>query len=50
MELKPKVHKGYVTDITTDINIEWIDNKWDTSKPFFMMCHHKAPHEKWEPS
>lgn len=47
MELKPQKQKGYVTTITTDIAIDWLENKWDRSKPFFMMCHHKAPHEHW---
>jgi arylsulfatase A-like enzyme len=47
MELKPKKREGYVTNITTDIAMDWIENKWDDSKPFFMMCHHKAPHERW---
>src|SRR5678815_1017786 len=22
----------------------------DKSKPFFLMCHHKAPHREWTPS
>jgi len=42
-------YTGYVTDITTDIAIDWLDNKRDTSKPFLLMCQHKAPHRVWAP-
>lgn len=41
---------GYVTDIITDLSIEWLDSKRDTSKPFMMMYLHKAPHRPWWPS
>ena len=37
------INKGYVTDIIADQTIDWIKNR-DTNKPFFVMCHHKAPH------
>ncbi|WNQ13078.1 sulfatase [Paenibacillus aurantius] len=40
--------QGYATDIITDKSIEWIDNR-DKEKPFFLMCHHKAPHRPWIP-
>ncbi len=39
---------GYVTDIVTDKAIKWVDER-DLSKPFFLMCHHKAPHHDWIP-
>jgi arylsulfatase A-like enzyme len=39
---------GYCTDIITDKSIEWLDRR-DENKPFFLMCHHKAPHREWEP-
>lgn len=42
-------HQGYVTDIITDLCIEWLKNR-DRSKPFLLMCHHKAPHRRWEPA
>jgi arylsulfatase A-like enzyme len=48
MELVPKARKGYVTNVTADIVMDWIGNKWDSSKPFFLMCHNKAPHEPWQ--
>ena len=39
---------GYVTDIITSKCINWLNSR-DESKPFFLMCHHKAPHREWEP-
>lgn len=41
------VHEGYVTDIITDMTLNWLDNV-EKDKPFFLMCHHKAPHDFWE--
>jgi arylsulfatase A-like enzyme len=38
--------KGYFTDIVTDLSIEWLDKR-DNTKPFMLMCHHKAPHGPW---
>lgn len=35
--------KGYLTDVITDLSIEWLDRR-DRSKPFCLMVHHKAPH------
>ena len=42
-----KTHKGYATDIITDFSLEWLQNR-DKERPFFMMCHHKAPHRPWD--
>ena len=39
---------GYATDIITDKSLSWMEQR-DQSKPFFLMCHHKAPHREWEP-
>ncbi len=41
-------HPGYCTDIITDFSIEFLNNR-PKDKPFFLMCHHKAPHRPWEP-
>jgi arylsulfatase A-like enzyme len=41
--------EGYVTDIITDLSLDWL-KKRDPSKPFLLMCHHKAPHREWEPA
>ena len=40
--------EGYVTDVITDLSINWLEKR-DESKPFFLMCHHKAPHREWDP-
>lgn len=40
--------RGYVTDIITDKCLDWLKAR-DRQKPFFLMCHHKAPHREWEP-
>jgi arylsulfatase A-like enzyme len=39
---------GYVTDITTDMALDWL-KKQDAAKPFFLAIHHKAPHRNWVP-
>ena len=39
----------YVTDVTTDLGIDFI-RKRPRNKPFFLMLHHKAPHRPWEPN
>ncbi|KAK2759942.1 hypothetical protein FQN54_002678 [Arachnomyces sp. PD_36] len=42
-----KNQRGYATDIITDKSINWIEQR-DRNKPFYLMCHHKAPHRSWE--
>lgn len=42
-------HSGYVTDVITDRSLEWLRQR-DKSKPFLLMCQHKAPHREWEPN
>jgi arylsulfatase A-like enzyme len=42
-------HQGYTTDIITRLSLEWLQNR-DKSKPFLLMCHHKAPHREWLPA
>lgn len=45
------VHKqipGYVTNITTEIALQWLSTR-DQQKPFCMLLHHKAPHRNWMP-
>jgi arylsulfatase A-like enzyme len=39
--------EGYATDIITDKCIDQLEKR-DKARPFFMMCHHKAPHRSWE--
>src|ERR1041385_5980649 len=43
-----RVIKGYVTDIITDLAIDFLSRR-PKDKPFFLMCHHKAPHRPWDP-
>ena len=37
---------GYATDIITDMSVDFIRRNAD--RPFFLMCHHKAPHRNWQ--
>jgi arylsulfatase A-like enzyme len=50
---KPKELKeykdGYSEDIITDLSIDWL-RKRDKTKPFYLMCHFKAPHRPWDPA
>jgi arylsulfatase A-like enzyme len=49
IEMGEKKHvEGYVTDIITDLCLNWLDRR-DKSKPFLLMYHHKAPHRSWMP-
>lgn len=45
-----KVRDGYTTDVITDLALDWLQSKRDTSKPFMLMFQHKAPHRSWQPS
>lgn len=38
----------YVSDVITDLGIEFIRDR-PRDKPFFLMLHHKAPHRAWTP-
>lgn len=40
---------GYATNLTTDIALDWMDNRKDKEKPFCLLLHHKAPHRTWMP-
>jgi arylsulfatase A-like enzyme len=46
---KQSRHPGYVTEVITDVTLDWLKNKRDPNKPFLLMCQHKAPHRNWEP-
>lgn len=41
--------EGYVTDIVTDVSLDWLENGRDKNKPFMLMTQHKAPHRAWLP-
>jgi len=40
---------GYVTTITTDLALDWLNNKREKDKPFLLLYHQKAPHRNWKP-
>lgn len=44
-----KKHPGYVTEILTDLALDWLKGR-QGDKPFYLMLHHKAPHREWEPA
>ena len=39
---------GYATKLTTDYAIDFLEHR-DSSKPFCLLVHHKAPHRNWMP-
>ncbi len=39
---------GYVTDIITDMTLDWLSKEREAEKPFMLMYLHKAPHRSWE--
>lgn len=41
--------QGYCTDLVTDMALEWLDTR-EESRPFMLMCQHKAPHRNWMPA
>jgi arylsulfatase A-like enzyme len=43
------VHQGYVTDVITDLSLDWLGGR-DRNRPFLLMCQHKAPHREWSPA
>ncbi len=44
-----KRFEGYATDLTTQKAVDWLEQR-DASKPFFLMCQHKAPHRTFAPA
>ncbi|WP_394348162.1 sulfatase family protein [Saccharicrinis carchari] len=41
---------GYVTDVITDLTLDWLDTEREKEKPFLLMYLHKAPHREWIPA
>ncbi|WP_405395525.1 sulfatase [Maribacter sp. Asnod2-G09] len=41
--------QGYVTDIITDVSLDWLKEEAADDEPFMMMYLHKAPHRPWWP-
>ncbi|WP_082433363.1 sulfatase [Flagellimonas eckloniae] len=44
-----KNYPGYVTNVTTNIALDWLENKREMDKPFLLLYHQKAPHRTWMP-
>ncbi len=42
--------EGYCTDVIVDMTLDWLENKRDKSKPFFLCSWQKAPHRTWMPA
>ncbi|WP_235294200.1 sulfatase family protein [Portibacter lacus] len=42
--------QGYVTDIITEMTLNWLKNERKEEQPFFLMYLHKAPHREWLPA
>ena len=45
-----EVIEGYVTDIVTDLAIDWLEQAQGSEQPFLLMLGHKAPHREWLPA
>jgi len=41
-------YEGHSSDVITDISLDWLKNKREKNKPFFLMHHFKAPHDFFE--
>ena len=46
---KDTIINGYVTDIITDLSIDWLKKEGHQKDPFMLMYLHKAPHRPWWP-
>ena len=42
--------EGYVTDIITDMTLDWLQNERKADDPFLLFYLHKAPHREWLPA
>lgn len=41
---------GYVTDLITDMTLDWLKKDRKEDQPFFLAYLHKAPHREWIPA
>ncbi|WP_346237028.1 sulfatase [Niabella insulamsoli] len=44
---KDTTYKGYVTDVITDLSLQWIEQ--NKAAPFCLLLFNKAPHRNWMP-
>lgn len=42
--------EGYVTEITTEHALKWLNEGRDKDKPFLLIYNQKAPHRNWKPA
>ncbi|MCE2777819.1 MAG: sulfatase [Algoriphagus sp.] len=42
--------EGYVTDIITDMTLDWLKEERNPTDPFLLFYLHKAPHREWLPA
>ncbi|WP_010135279.1 sulfatase family protein [Ochrovirga pacifica] len=47
-EVNATQYQGHSSDVITDLSLDWLKNKRDKNKPFFLMHHFKAPHDFFE--
>ncbi len=40
---------GYVTTLTTEFALNWLQEDRDPARPFLLLYHQKAPHRAWMP-
>ena len=41
-------YKGHSSDVVTDQVLNWMENRENKEKPFFLMYHFKAPHDMFQ--
>lgn len=49
MDGKQHRETGYCTDLVTGKALDWLNDR-DKTKPFLLMCQHKAPHRTFAPA
>ncbi len=47
-EVAGRQYEGHSSDVVMDITLDWLKNRRDKNKPFFLQHHFKAPHDKFE--
>lgn len=43
-----EAYEGHSSDVIGNETVKWLKEQRDPDKPFFLMCHFKAPHGLWE--
>lgn len=41
---------GYVSDLVTDLSLEWLESVRADGRPWLLMAQHKGPHRNWMPA